>query len=120
MKIGIIKKDIPFPKPEGYFQRLSWWNEAKRILKTYPDYEYLKEDPDTKTLEEYYENVTRAYLTDCILKDHKELKDTTNKLKQAIENYLETIKSIIKEIIQSSFNSTMTSFERKIIRGFYV
>ena len=38
-------------------------------LKTYPDYEYLKEDPDTKTLEEYYENVTRAYLTDCILKD---------------------------------------------------
>lgn len=81
MKIGIIKKDIPFPKPEGYFQKLSWWNEAKRILKTYPDYEYLKEDPDTKTLEEYYENVTRAYLTDCILKDHKELKGHYKQIK---------------------------------------
>lgn len=81
MKIGILKKDIAFPAPEGYFQKLSWWNEAKRILKEYPEYSYLKDDPDTKTLEDYYENVTRAYLTDCILKEHKEFKGQYKQIK---------------------------------------
>lgn len=81
MKIGIIKRDIAFPKPESYFQRLSWWNEAKKILAKYPEYEYLKNDPDTKTVEEYYENVTRAYLVDCILKENKELKGNYKQIK---------------------------------------
>lgn len=82
MKIGIIKKDIAFPVPETFWEKHEWYKIAKQILKTDKKYEVLWEDTDIKCLEDFREAVTRAYLVDCILEQHPDLKLEYEKIKE--------------------------------------
>ena len=73
MKIGIIKEDLAFPEPKGFFEKQKWKKAAKRILESGNDYEYLKKDPCIQNINDYYIAVTRAYLKDCIISSNPDL-----------------------------------------------
>lgn len=79
MKFGEMGKDVDVKTGTaqnlfGSWTKAAFGAEGKRILKNHPEYEYLKEGPDVKNNEEFYHSVLYAYMTDCVLKEHPELK----------------------------------------------
>lgn len=85
MKLGEMKKDVNVHMGTcenffGNWTEKAFNAEGKRIFKTHPEYEYLKEDPWIENKEDIYCSVLYAYMKDCILKEHPEHQDKYNKI----------------------------------------
>lgn len=61
---------------------------GKKILKIKPEYEVFWKDPYIEHLEDFREAVTRAYLVDCIIEEHPELKVEYERIREEDKNSL--------------------------------
>ena len=80
MQIGEVKCDIDLFHGKaknflGIYTESAITKEGKRLLKKYPNYQYLDEDPWLKTETDFYKSVVYAYMVDQILKEHPEFKN---------------------------------------------
>lgn len=92
MKFSEMKYDVPYEKlgpgnlDFGFLEKFFIAKEGKRLYKLHPEYKYLNEDPWLKSEREFYQSVVFAYMVDCILKNHSELR----------QNYQERINSNVE------------------------
>ena len=56
--------------------------EGQRLLKKYPQYNYLHNDWDVKTEDQFYAGVVYAYIVDHILEENKENNEIIQRYKQ--------------------------------------
>lgn len=86
MKFGIIKNDIDVEYATaqnifGNYTKGAIVREGKRLLRQYPSYKYLRNDPKLECDNDFYSSVVYAYLADQIMIDNPELKETYNEIK---------------------------------------
>lgn len=80
MKFGEMKYNVPFEKIKSavsgdfnFYERFQIASEGKRLLKTNPQYEYLKDDPSLKNDNDFYRSVVYAYMVDKIIQENPNL-----------------------------------------------
>ena len=56
--------------------------EGQRLLKKYPQYNYLQKDWDIKTEDQFYAAVVYAYIVDCVLKENQANDEIIRRYKQ--------------------------------------
>ena len=104
MKLGEMKKDVDVHRETcenffGNWTKKAFNAEGKRIFKTHPEYEYLKEDPWLKDDQGFYNSVLCAYMKDCILKEQPNFQDKYREIRnkkifdaKGFANYLDKFK----------------------------
>ena len=116
MKLGIIKHDIDvgYGTAQNMFNNYTkgaMINEGKHLLKRYPNYKYLKNDPTLKDNNEFYSSIVYAYLTDQILIDCPELR------KKYDETKIDRIRDLkCDDQSYSIFNITFVCWYRDYLR----
>ena len=101
MKIGEIQHDIDIKSGTGrgvlgIYNQKTIINEGKSLIKKYPQYKYLKNDPtlDRSSDDEFFKSVVYAYIKDEILKlDQKFILEYKKCIKEYIGN-----PNVIKQI----------------------
>lgn len=94
MKIGEIQHDIDIKSGTGrgilgIYNQKTIINEGKSLIKKYPQYKYLKNDPtlDRSSDDEFFKSVVYAYIKDEILKlDQKFILEYKKCIKEYIGN----------------------------------
>lgn len=94
MKFGEMRYNVPFEKIKSavsgdfnFYERFQIASEGKRLLKTNPQYEYLKDDPSLKNDNDFYRSVVYAYMVDKIIQENPNLIEEYKKRYSKDEEY---------------------------------